>query len=101
MRNKQDRKNDIPDVFTGINREINKNEINKHLAERNLSKSIKGKELNTLSKLDRINRISEVEIIDNPVSENQKRTYNLIKEYENTHNKQTNFNIIIQKRRKS
>ena len=36
MRNIQDRKNDIPDVFTGINRETNKNKINMHLAERNL-----------------------------------------------------------------
>ena len=33
MWNIQDRKNDIPDVFTGINKEINK--INMHLAERN------------------------------------------------------------------
>ena len=34
MGNIKDRK-DIPDVFTGINSEINKNKINMHLAERN------------------------------------------------------------------
>ena len=89
MRNIQDRKKDIPDVFTGINREINKNKINMHLAERNLGKNIKGEEWDTLSKLDRSNRISEVEIIDNTVSENQKRINNLIKEYENAHHKLT------------
>ena len=30
IRNIQDRKKDIPDVFTGINKEINKNKINMH-----------------------------------------------------------------------
>ena len=35
MRNIQDRKNDIPGVFTGINKKINKNKINMRLAERN------------------------------------------------------------------
>ena len=48
------------------------------------------KEWDTLSKLDRDNRISEVEIIDNPVLENQKRNNNLIKQY--AYHKQTNFN---------
>ena len=51
MRNIQDRKNDIPYVFTGINREINKNKINMHLAERNLGKNIKGEEWDTLLKV--------------------------------------------------
>ena len=97
MRNINDRRN-IPDVFTGINSEINKNKINMHLAERNLGRNLMEKEWDTLSKLDRDNRISEVEIIDNPVSENQKRNNNLIKQYENAHHKQTNFNTELQKR---
>ena len=66
--------------------------------EINKGRNLKGKELNMLSKLARSNRISELEIIINPVSENQKRTNGLIKEYENTHNKPTNFNIEIQKK---
>ena len=48
------------------------------------------KEWDTLSKLYRDNRISEVEIIDNPELENQKRNINLIKQY--AYHKQTNFN---------
>ena len=51
MRDIQVRKNDIPDVFNGTNREINKN--------------IKGKDWDALSKFDRVNRKREVEIIDN------------------------------------
>ena len=97
MRNINDRRN-IPDVFTGIKSEINKNKINMHLAERNLGRNLMEKEWDTLSKLDRDNRISEVEIIDNPVSENQKRNNNLIKQYENAHHKQSNFNTELQKR---
>ena len=69
-----------------------------HLAERNLGKNIKGEEWDTLSKLYRSNRISNVEIIDNPVSDNQKRIDNLINEYENAHHKETNFNAELQKR---
>ena len=63
-----------------------------HLAERNLGKNIKGEEWDTLSKLDHSKRISELEIIDNPVSEDQKRINDFIKEYENAHHIQTNFN---------
>ena len=59
MRNIQDRKNDYTAVYTGINREINKNKINKHLAETNLGKNIKGKEWDTISQLYRSNRIKE------------------------------------------
>ena len=50
-----------------------------------------------LSNEDRNNRISEVEIIDNP-TKYQKRINDLIKEYENAHHKQTNFNAELQKR---
>ena len=97
MRNIKDRK-DIPDVFTGINSEINKNKINMHLAERNLGRNLMEKEWDTLSKLDRDNRISEVEIIDNPVSKYQKQINDLIKECEDVHHEETNFNNELQKR---
>ena len=40
LRSIQDRKNGCPDVFTGINREINKYKINQQLAERNLGKRV-------------------------------------------------------------
>ena len=86
MRNIKDRKNDIPGVFTGINEEINKNKIIMHLAERNLGKNIKGEEWDTLSKFDRSNRISEVEIIDNPYRKIKKELI-ILKEYENDHHK--------------
>ena len=76
-----------------------------HLAESNLGKNIKGKEWDTLSKLyrsnrisDRGNRISEVEIIDNPVSKYQKQINDLIKEYQDVHHNETNFNNELQKR---
>ena len=48
-----------------------------------------------LSKLDRGNKISEVEII-NMQTKYQKRINDIIKEYENAHHKQTNFNNELQ-----
>ena len=44
--------------------------------ERNLGRNLKGKEWDTLPKLDRDNRICEIKIKDNPVSENKKRIKN-------------------------
>ena len=61
-------------------------------------RNLKRKEWNTLSKLDRGNRIIEVEIIDNPVSKYQKKINYLIKEYEDLHNNETNFDNELQKR---
>ena len=49
-----ERSYEMPELLA-INKEINKNKINKHLVERNLGKNIKGKEWDTLSKLDRSN----------------------------------------------
>ena len=49
-----------------------------------------------LSNEDRNNNISEVEIIDNPVSKYQTRINDLIKEYENVHHKQTYLNNELQ-----
>ena len=72
-------------------KKLTKKKINKHIVERNLGRNFKGKEWNTLSKLDRGKRISEVEI-DNPVSKYQKQINNLIKEYEDAHHNETNFN---------
>ena len=66
--------------------------------QRNLGRNLKGKEWDTLPKLDRDNRISEVEIIDNPVSKYQKQINDLIKEYEYVHHEETYFNNELQKR---
>ena len=78
-------------------KEIKKDKINKHLVEWNLGKNTKGKEWDTLSKLDSGNKIGEVEIINNP-TKYQKRINDLIRDYENAHHKQTNFNNELQKR---
>ena len=66
--------------------------------QRNLGRNLKGKEWDTLPKLDRDNRISEVEIIDNPVSKYQKQINDLIKEYEDVHHVESSFNNELQKR---
>ena len=79
----------IPDL-PGINKVISKNKINKHLAERNLGKKIKGIEWDMLSKQDRKNKISELELLANPTKK-QQLINDLIKEYETAHHKQTNF----------
>ena len=92
-----ERKYDNPELLA-ITKEINKNKINKHIVERNLGRNLKGKEWDTLPKLDRDNRISEVEIIDNPVSKYQKQINDLIKEYEEVHHEETNFNNELQNR---
>jgi len=90
--------NDISELPNGsIHKEINKNKINKHLAERNLGKKIKGQEWNTLSNQERNKRISEVEILKNP-TRYQKEINDLLKSYETAHHKQTYFNTEIQKR---
>ena len=54
----------IPEL-PGINKEISKNKINKHFAERNLGKKIKGIEWDMLSKQDRKNKISAVVLLKN------------------------------------
>ena len=71
--------------------ERKKNKINKHIAERNLGKKIKGKEWNTLSKEDRKMKISELEKISNP-TKRQKQINDLINDYQTAHIKQSNFN---------
>ena len=44
-----------------------------HLAERNLGRNLKGKEWDTLPKLDRDNTISEVEIIESCIGKSKKK----------------------------
>ena len=51
-----------------------------------------------LLELDRSNKISEVEIIDNSVSKYQKIINDLIRIYENADHKQTNFYNELRKR---
>ena len=92
-----ERKYDNPELLA-ITKEINKNTINKHIVQRNLGRNLKGKEWDTMPMLDRNNRISEVEIIDNPVSKYQKQINDLIKEYEEVHHEETNFNNELQNR---
>ena len=60
-----ERSYDMPELLA-INKEITKNTINKHIVQRNLGRNFKGKEWDTLPILDRDNKISEVEIINNP-----------------------------------
>jgi len=91
-----DRSTDKPEL-SGIIKEINKNKINKHIAERSLGKKIKGKEWNTLSKEDRKIKISELEKISNP-TKRQKQINDLINDYQTAHIKQLNFNNELQKR---
>ena len=85
----------IPEL-PGNNKEISKNKINKHLAERNLGKKIKGIDWDMLSKQDRKNKLSAVVLLANPIKK-QQIINDLIKEYETSHQKQTN---LIKKLRK-